>query len=163
MEQKPLTHVRAGLLVAGIAIVLNLLLTVALRGQAVPLLGFLQLAAVAGALAFFVRRYAQQQGGRLPFGDLFAFGFKATAVVTLIFVAFAIITALAMPQLREQLPELAQKQMGNNQLTDAQREQISGMTQKYFWTFLIAGNTMTYVITGAIGSLIGAAIAPRKN
>jgi hypothetical protein len=59
--------------------------------------------------------------------------------------------------------EVARTQMeSDGKLSEAQIDQAIGMTQKFFIPFAIGGVVIGYLILGAIGSLIGAAIA-KKN
>ncbi|MBD0352784.1 MAG: hypothetical protein ICV65_16685, partial [Flavisolibacter sp.] len=84
MEQKkPISHITAGLLIASFlvlfAIIINFL---GLNNSAG--LGIIQHLLTIGGLIFFINRYGKANNNYLSFGNLFSYGFKATAVYTII-------------------------------------------------------------------------------
>ncbi len=47
-------------------------------------------------------------------------------------------------------------------LSDDQIDQSLNIASKYFWLFAIGGTVLVFIIVGAIGSLIGAAITKKR-
>ncbi|MBD0331998.1 MAG: DUF4199 domain-containing protein, partial [Chitinophagaceae bacterium] len=98
----------------------------------------------------------------VTFGDLFSYGFKATAAFTAIFVLFLILSSFLFPEFKEKALEAAREEMENRNRNDEQVEKALDMVSKYFWVFAIGGTVLAFVIVGAIGSLIGAAITKKR-
>lgn len=163
MQNKPLTHVTAGLSIAAIIILATLLMTLIGGGGASQSAGPLTYLLVIAGLVFFVNRYGRQHNYTLPFGNLFSFGFKSTAVITIVFVAFTILFNLLYPEFQEKALEATRQQLEKQgRLSDTDIDSAVGMTQKYFWPFVIGSTVLGFAIIGAIGSLIGAAITKKR-
>ena len=86
---KPLSHVKAGLIIAGALVVYSLIIQMMglTQNRAV---GLLQYAIIIGGLIFFVNKYGKDNNYQLGFGYLFAYGFKSTTVFTIINILFLI-------------------------------------------------------------------------
>jgi amino acid transporter len=107
--------------------------------------------------------YSNQLNHNVTFGNVFANGFKTTAVVTCLTILFMVILLLAMPEMKEEMIEHMQKQAEKgSSATEEQLEQSRELIPKMFWVFVIGGILLGYLIMGCIASLIGAAIA-KKN
>jgi hypothetical protein len=163
MEQiKPVSHVVAGLIIAAAIIVLAIIMNFAGNsGDASG--GALNYIIIIGGLAYFVNRYGKETNYTATFGNLFSYGFKATAVFTIIFIAFLILFNLLFPEFKEKAMEMAQQRLEEQgKLNEDQIDQAVQMTKKYFWIFAIGGTMLMFIIIGAIGSLIGAAITKKR-
>jgi hypothetical protein len=161
-DPRPLPHPVAGLVTAGILIVFSLVLqfTDMSRNQGVAFLGILLLVV---SIAFFVYSYAKAVGGE-RFGVLFTYGFKATAVATLVMIAFQVVFFLIFPEYQRQMFEIAREQMAKQgQLTGDQVEQALESMKKFFWPMVIGGTLFNYIVGGAIGALLGAGLAPKRE
>ncbi len=162
-ERKPMSHVRAGLLIAAAVIIISLIPMIAGAGQAKPGSGLLTYAAIIGGLIINIFAYGRAKKGDVSFGELFSFGFKATAVYTIIFIGFLVLFSLLVPEFKSTAISATRTQMETGpQMTQQQVDQNMAALEKYFWVFAIGGTTMLFVIVGAIGSLIGAVIT-KKN
>jgi Protein of unknown function (DUF4199) len=161
MEKKSITHITAGLIIAGILIVYSMILTFAdLSGNRT--LGFLSLLFLVLGLIYFILQYGKSVDHTATFGQLFSFGFKATAVTTIIVLAFQVLFFVIFPEYRDKMEEISREQMYKQGMTDQQVDQAIGFTKRFFWPFLIAGTLVSNLIVGAIGSLIGAGITKKK-
>ncbi|MDQ3843275.1 MAG: DUF4199 domain-containing protein [Bacteroidota bacterium] len=163
MEQKKsISHITAGLLIASFivlfAIIINFLGLTNNSG-----LSIIQHLLIIGGLIFFINKYGKANNNYLSFGNLFSYGFKATAVYTIIFVVFMVLLFLLFPDLKEETFDVARKQMEKNpSVSDEQIEQGIDMMRRFFWVGVIGGSMFSMVLTGAIGSLIGAALTKKK-
>jgi hypothetical protein len=161
MEKKAISHIMAGLVIAGVQIVYSMFLTfMDLSGNRT--LGFLSLLILLAGLIFFITQYGKSVDHNAEFGQLFSFGFKATAVTTIIVLAFQVLFFLVFPEYRDKMEEISREQMYKQGLNDSQVEQAIEFTRRFFWPFLIAGTLVSSLFVGAIGSLIGAGIT-KKN
>ncbi len=164
MEQrKPITHTIAGLLIAGLVIVLSLVMMLFANSTSNPGSGWLTYLVIIVGLIISINLYAKSKDNYVGFGDLFSFGFKATAVYTVIFIGFLILVSLVFPDFKTSAIEAVRTEMENQKnYNEDQAEQAIEMMEKYFWVFAIGGTMLGFVIVGAIGSLLGAAIAKKR-
>lgn len=162
MEQKkPITHLVAGLIIAGILIIFSC--AVYFAGLQNSAFNWLQYAIIIGGLIIFINLYGKALNNQVSFGNLFSYGFKTTAFLALIIMAFFVIFFLAFPDLKEKGFEMArQKLEEQGKLTQDQIDQAMQMGRKMFWVFTIGGIMLVYAIVGAIGSLIGAAVTKKQ-
>jgi hypothetical protein len=158
----PLPHLMAGLVCAGVMIVLSLVMQFTdLARNATA--GFAVIGVFMVLIAFFVYNHARSTGGGL-FGSLFSYGFKATAVATLVTIAFQVVFFLVFPEYRDQMFEIAREQMvKQGQLTGDQISQALDGMRRFFWPMVIGGSLFNTLVAGAIGSLIGAGISPKRE
>lgn len=164
MEQrKPLTHTLAGLLIAGLVIVLSLILMLFANSTSNPGSGWLTYLVIIVGLIISINMYAKSKDNFVSFGELFSFGFKATAVYTVIFIGFLILVSLLFPDFKTSAIEAVRTEMENQKnYNEDQAEMAIEMMEKYFWVFAVGGTMLAFVIVGAIGSLLGAAIAKKR-
>ncbi len=163
MEQKkPMTHITAGLLIAAIIVVYAIATQFLGMAQQTGI-GLLQYVLIIGGLIYFVNQHGKAYDYTKSFGNLFAFGFKSTAVFTIIFIIFLIIFFLIFPDLKEKTFETARTEMEKNEkFTDEQIEQGIDMVRKFFWVMVVGGSMLGLIIVGCIGSLLGAAITEKR-
>jgi hypothetical protein len=161
-ERKPITHVTAGLIIAAILVVYSIIINfMGLTQQ--RSLSILQFLIIVGGLIYFVNQYGKANNYTLSFGNLFAYGFKATAVFTIINIVFSIIFFLVFPDMKEQILEAARTEMEKNpKVTDEQIEQAMDISRRFFWVGVIGTTMIFLIIIGAIGSLIGAAVTKKR-
>jgi amino acid transporter len=162
MEKKPITHVTAGLIIAAVLIIWSMFLQfMDLTGNTA--LGWVQTILVIILLIIFINLYGKAHDNTLSFGNLFAYGFKTSAVFTVIQIIFLVIFFLIFPDMKEKTFEVARQKMEENpNITEDQIEQGLEWTRKLFWVFVIAGTMFALLITGVIASLIGAAITKKR-
>jgi hypothetical protein len=164
MEQrKPITHVAAGLIIAGILIVFSILMSFINGSAAKPGSGWISYLVIIAGLVLFIYLYGKANNNFVGFGDLFSYGFKATCMMTLVFVVFMVIISFVMPEFKEKAMEAAREEMERRGgMSDSDMERATNMMEKYFWAFAIGGTILGFIIIGAIGSLIGAAVTPKR-
>ena len=161
-EKKPLTHVKAGLLIAGLLVVFSLIVNL-LGLSNVSGVNAIQYLLIIGALIIIVNQYGKANNNTVSFGNLFAYGFKATAVYTILFIAFTIIFLLLFPELKEKTFEMARQGLEEKgSFSDEEIDKAIEISEKFFWPGVVGGTMLMMVIIGAIGSLIGAAVT-KKN
>ena len=127
-------------------------------------LSWLSYLIVIGGIAIFVTRYAKDMDGNVTFGNLFGYGFKICAILTVFYIAFMVLFYLIFPEYKEQLLEVATQKAIERAKEEDKENVLKGMEmfEKFFWVVLIAGIMFSFALLGAIGSLIGAAIS-KKN
>ena len=161
-EKKPISHIVAGLIIAAILIVYSILIQFMglSQNQAV---GWVSYIVLLGGLILFVNLYGKARNHQVTFGNLFSYGFKATAIITLIMVLFIVIFFVAFPEFKEKIVEAAREGMENQgKMTDDQIDQGMEMFENNFILFSAGGALFMYLVLGAIGSLIGAAITKKQ-
>ncbi len=162
MEKKPVTHFTAGIIIAAIMIVYSLILnfTGLMANQA---LGFVSYVILLAGIIYFVLQHANARDNTATFGNLFSFGFKTTAIATLILIAFQIIFFLIFPEYKEKIADIARENMQKQgKATEEQIEQGMEMMKRFFWVGLIGGTLFFMLIIGLVASLIGAGIAKKS-
>lgn len=163
MEQKkPINHIVAGLIIGLVLIAYSCALYFT-NIQQTGIYGWLPIIFIIIGLVIFVNLYGKALNNQVTFGNLFAYGFKTTAFLILVVIAFTIVFFLAFPEIKEKALESARQRMeerGN--LTPDEIDKGIETVRKMFWVYTIGGVLLIYAIIGAIGSLIGAAITPKK-
>ncbi len=158
---KPISHIVAGLIISGVLIIFSLIIY--FTGLQNSWVNWLQYAIIIGGLVLFVNLYGKANNNRMSFGNLFSYGFKTNAFITLLVIAFFVIFFMAFPEVKEKGFEAARQKMeeqGN--LTRDQIDQSMAIFRKGFWLITIGGIIFIYAIVGAAGSLLGAMIT-KKN
>jgi hypothetical protein len=122
--------------------------------------GLLIVGLIYGAILF-----SNENKNQVTFGNVFAHGFKTTAVVIVITVLYTVIAfKFLFPDMLDIVLEMSRKQMLKNpKMTDEMIEQAMTMTKKYFLPFAIGGTIIATGFLGLIGSLIGAAVAKKST
>ena len=162
-EKKPISHFVAGLIIAAILVIYSIILNFLDLSQNKGL-GWLSYIILVGGLAFFVNLYGKAKDHQVTFGNLFSYGFKATAITTLIMVVFIVIFFMVFPEFKEKIMDAAREGMEkNDKMTDDQIDQGMQMFERNFILFSTGGVLFMYLILGAIGSLIGAAITKKQH
>lgn len=161
-EKKPISHIVAGLIIAAILVVYSILIQFLDLSQN-QAMGWISYVILLGGLILFVNLYGKAKDHQVTFGNLFSYGFKATAIVTLIMVLFIIIFFMAFPEFKDKIVEAAREGMEKQgKMTDDQIDQGLAMFERNFILFSAGGALFMYLILGAIGSLIGAAITKKQ-
>lgn len=161
--KKPISSQVAGLIIAGFLIVVSVAFSFTGDSTSRPGGGWIGYLAIIIGLIFFINRYAKAKDHYVSFGDLFAYGFKITALMTLVFLVFIIILAIAMPEMKKEAIEASREEMlKNRSFTEADVEKGLDLIEKYFWVFMAGATMISFVVVGCIGSLIGATIPKKK-
>lgn len=162
MENQVTSHIIKGLLISAFFIVFSVCIYV-FNLYEISWLAWISYAVLVGALVYGAILYSNQNKHNVTFGNLFAHGFKTTAVVIVITSVFSFISIkFLFPDMIDKVLEISRKQMEKNpQMTDEIIDKAMEMTKKFFLPFAIGGGIITNGIIGAIGSLIGAGIAKK--
>ncbi|HEY2720964.1 MAG TPA: DUF4199 domain-containing protein [Chitinophagaceae bacterium] len=162
-EQKVMTHITKGLLVALVLIIIGLVG----RFTGVETAGWfrwLPLMILLIAVIWACTSYASQMNNYVTFGNVFSHGFRMTAVATIILVLWGVLAiTVIFPDSKERALEIARKQMEDGgKLSESQIEQALDFTRRSFFVLVVGVTLFGTLIAGLIASLIGAAVAKKK-
>ena len=159
--KKPISHLVAGLIIAGLLIIFSCVVYFA--GLQNSALNWLQYAIIIGGLIIFINLYGKAMNNQVSFGNLFSYGFKTTAFLALIIIAFFVIFFLAFPDMKEKVLEMGRQRMEKmGKYSQDEIDQSMQLARKMFWVSTVGVIMLGYAIIGAIGSLIGAAVTKKQ-
>ena len=162
MDKQITSHILKGAILGGISILFSIIIYV-FNLYTTQWLSWLSYAILIGGIIYGNILFANQNENNVTFGNIFAHGFKTTAVVIVITVLYTVLSLFIFPDMVDKIIEISRTAMAKNpQMTDEMIEQGIAMTKKLFLPFAIAGAIFFTGFFGAIGSLIGAAVA-KKN
>jgi hypothetical protein len=163
MENQITSHIVKGVILSAISIVIAIIIYV-FNLYEMNALSYINYAIFLGGLIYGAILYANQNNNNVTFGNVFAHGFKITAVVIVIMSVYTILSVKVLfPDMLEKIIEISRKKMAENpKMTDEMIEQAISMTKKYFVPFALGGTIIGTGILGAIGAAIGAGVA-KKN
>jgi amino acid transporter len=163
MEQtKPISHFVAGIIIAAIMVIFSLVMNFTGQEQN-KALGWFAYAIFIVALVIFIKLYGKSKNYTPTFGNLFSYGFKITSIVTLIVILFLVVFFIAFPEYKDKMLDASRQAIEErDQISDEQIDQTLSMMSKNFILFAAGGALFMYLILGAIGSLIGAAITKKQ-
>ncbi len=163
MENKVTTHIVKGLMLSALSIVFSMVVYI-FNLYDISWLNWVNTAVLMGGLIYGNILYANQNNNQVTFGNLFAHGFKTTAVVIVITTIYTVVAfKFLFPDMVDKILDISKKQMEKNpKMTDEMIEQAMTMTKKFFMPFAIGGTILGTGFMGAIASLIGAGVA-KKN
>lgn len=163
MEKKATSSVVMGLLITLVLIVISLVMyfTDLYMETWNQYLGFVILFA---GVIIAVLMHAKEVNYHATFGNLFGFGFKVTAAITVLMILYVIISGFIFTDVKTRYMEMAREQMAKSQQNASadQIEQGMQFMEKNFTLFIILGILFWYLVCGAIASLIGAAVAKKR-
>lgn len=164
MEQKVTTPVLKGVIITLLLIVFGLVIYFTNQMENTTM-GYIQYVILIIGVIWSCTSFAKQMNGNVTFGNVFAHGFKTTAVVAALLAVYTFISVkFLFPDIVDKSMEIAKKKMessGNN-MSDEQIQRSLDMVRKFFVPFAIGSILVIFAIVGAISSLIGAAVA-KKN
>ena len=161
--KKPISSVVAGLIIAGLIIVVSTIFSMTGDGSSRPGGGWITYLIIFGGLILFINLYAKAKDNYVTFGELFSYGFKSTAMMTLVFLIFITILSFAMPEMKEKAIEAGRLEMEKQgKMSDGDIDKAMGLMEKYFWVFMAGASMLWFLIIGCIGSLIGAAVTKKR-
>ena len=163
MEKQITSHIVKGAILGGISILFSIIIYV-FNLYTTQWLNWLSYAVLIGGIVYGNILFANQNDNKVTFGNIFAHGFKITAVTIVITVLYTVLALYVLfPDMVDKIIELSRTEMLKNpKLTDDMIEQGITMTRKLFLPFAVAGAIFGTGFLGAIGSLIGAAVAKKK-
>lgn len=161
MQQKPTSTVTKGFVIGLVIIAVTLGLSFSGMDMNSSLRWLPYVIFMVG-IVLSINQFGKQVNYNSTFGNYFAHGFKISALVTIIMIAYTVIFISAFPEFKEKGLEAARKAM-EEQKTMSEDEINTGieMTKRFFMVALIGGVLLFYIITGCIASLIGAAVTKK--
>ncbi len=163
MEKQITSHIVKGAILGGFTILFSIIVYV-FNLYAIQWLSWVSYAVIMGGIIYGNIVYANQNNNNVSFGNIFAHGFKTTAVLIVISVVYTLLSLKVLfPDMIDKIIDMTKIEMEKNpQMTDEIIEQAMTMTRKFFIPFAIGGVLIGTGIMGALASLIGAGVA-KKN
>jgi hypothetical protein len=163
MENKVTSHIIKGAILGAFSILFSIIIYI-FNLFAIKELNWISYAVIVGGIIYGNILYANQNGNNVSFGNIFAHGFKTTAVLIVITVVYTYLSVKVLfPDMIDKIIDMSRVEMEKNpKLTDEMIEQGITMTKKFFIPFAVGGVLIFTGFMGAIASLIGAAVA-KKN
>lgn len=151
-----------GAMTALLMIVINvvMLLTGNQDNKAINWIAFLPF--LGGVIACCIA-YSKANDKFVTFGQVFSSGFKATAIIALIIILWSFLSLYIWPDIKVRALERAALDMEDKKMGQDQIDQAMNITRKYFGVFMAAGALFSTLFFGAVFSVIGAAVAPKKG
>jgi H+/gluconate symporter-like permease len=84
-------------------------------------------------------------------------------IIALMMVGWAVVEIIFMPEIKEKAIQMASEGLQKRNIPEDQVEQGMAMVRKSYGIFLILGSIFGSLFTGAVCSLIGAAIPKKKG
>jgi uncharacterized protein DUF4199 len=163
METKVTTPLTKGIIITLVLIVFGLLLYFIDKMQH-PGLTYIQYVLFLAGIVWACITYSQQLNANVTFGNLFAHGFKVTAVITALMLVYTVLSLnfLFPDMVDKSIAMSRQKMEASGKLSDSQIDQQLSMIKDHFTLFAVAGIIIGFAILGLISSLIGAAVSKKK-
>lgn len=163
MEKQVTSHIVKGAILGAFSVLFSIIIYV-FNLYTVKELSWLSYAVIVGGIIYGNILYANQNGNNVSFGNIFAHGFKTTAVLIVISVVYTLLSLKVLfPDMIDKIIDMSRIEMEKNpKMTDEIIEQAITMTRKFFIPFAVGGVLIGTGFMGAIASLIGAGVA-KKN
>ncbi len=163
METKVTTPQVKGLIISLILIITGIAVYL-IDGMKHPDLNYIQYAIFLTGIIWACVSYSNQLNANVTFGNLFAHGFKTTAVITVIMLVYTLLAIkVIFPDMIDKSIEMTREKMeAEGKATDEQIQQGLTMMKDHFVMFAVVGVIIGFAIMGAVSSLIGAAVAKKK-
>ena len=109
--------------------------------------------------------FSKANGGAVVFMQVFSSGFKATLVITLLGVTWALLSPLMFPQMKVAALEATQRALDTSSepLPEDQKAMALNMTRHYFTLIMAAGVLLSDLVTGTVCALVAASLAPKNR
>jgi hypothetical protein len=163
METKITTPVIKGVIITLILIVYGLIIyfTNQIQNQ---VLSYLQYVIFLGGIIWSCVSYSKQMNANVTFGNVFAHGFKTSAVVTVLVAIYTVISMkFLFPEMVDKGMEIARQKMeASGKLSDSQIDQQLDFYKQHAVLLTLAGIIIFFAIVGLLSSLLGAAVAKKK-
>ncbi len=107
--------------------------------------------------------YSKQMSNNVIFGKIFGYGFKTTAVIALVMMAYSVLLfTVISPELKEQAIQQARDQMEKENFSEEKIKSAILFLNKNFILITSGTSLFVNVFVGAIASLLSAAVAKKK-
>lgn len=163
MKSKVTSNVIKGIIIALVLVLLDVTATLG-NFKYEKWYSFIPSIILIGAIIWACISYANQMDNHVTFGNVFAHGFKTSAVVACIFFIYTLLAIFVLfPEMKEKALEMALTQLeSQGNMPEDAKEKALQITDKLFVPIQVAGAVLGTLIIGVIASLIGAAVA-KKN
>lgn len=162
MENKVTTPVMKGLIISLILIVFAVVVTI-FKLEANKALGIVPIVVLLGGIIWANINFAQQMDGNVTFGQAFGHGFKASALVAAIMGLWvAVSLTVLFPESLDRAMEVQRSAMLEQGMNENEVDKAMTIGKKMAAPMGAIASVILYLIVGALGSLIGAAVA-KKN
>jgi hypothetical protein len=163
METKVTTPQIKGLIISLVLIIYGLIIYF-VDGMKHEALQYVQYVLFLAGIIWACITYSKQLNANVTFGNLFAHGFKTTAVITVIVLIYTILAFnFLFPDMVDKSIEISRQKMeASGKMTDSQIDQQLTMMKDHFTLFAVVGVIIGFAILGAVSSLIGAAVAKKR-
>ena len=160
--KKPISHFIASIIIAAVIIIYSFMLNFLGKSQD-KTLGWVAYILFAAGLILFINLYGNAKKNEVTFGNLFSYGFKTTALSTLIIILCLVAVIFLMPDFKQKILDGMRKGMEDQgKLTDEKMDQAVDWVSGHFLLIIVGGALFMYLLIGVIGSLLGAAITKKK-
>ena len=150
-----------GIIIGLVLIVLNLIVHFTHQDDN-KVLGGLGIIIFIGGIIAVTIQFSKQNKGQLTFGNLFAHGFKVSAIVTLIMILWIVLSYIVIfPDIPQRIMDMQRVEALKKGISEADLNKALGFTQKYFTTLAVGGALIFYAFMGLIGALLGAAFSKK--
>ena len=158
-----MSHITKGFLLALVLIVVSVIGHV-LNIDLETWFGWISIAIIIIAIIWSVTFYGKQLNNNVTFGNLFAHGFKVTAVAICITFVYTLLSVYVLfpDSIDKVVQKGIEKAVEQGKMTSDQASQNMAMIKKITTISILAGSVIFSAVVGAIGSLIGAAITKKK-
>ena len=156
------THLMKGLLISLLLIIVGLI-QFSLDDYKNQMYGWIDRILIIVGIMISCVLYSKEQNETVNFKKIFGYGFKTTALVIIIMIAYQILFVYVIdPNLKDKIVAISVEEMQKNNMPNDQIDVSIGYIKNFFIPGMIAGTIFGNLYLGVIGSLIGAAIS-KKN
>jgi hypothetical protein len=161
--KKENTHIIYGLITGVVMVIIGLIIYI-MGAAFVPGVQYISYLPFLVGVILSGNAFSKSKDGNVTFGNVFANCFKTAMIVTLIMVAWSILSTILIPGIKEKALDMARVEMMKKPgMTDDKIDMALNITKKYWTVFIIAGAIFGNLFWGAIFSLLGAAFAKKKG
>lgn len=163
MDKKIATPASKGLIIS-LALIVFAIITVVLKQESNAALSAIPMLILLAGTAWSAMQYSKQMDGNVTFGNLFSHGFKTGALVAGIMgLWIAVSLSFIFPEALDRMLEMTREQLvKDGKMSTDEIDTTLATYKKGAPVFATISTVILYLIIGAIGSLIGAAIS-KKN
>lgn len=157
------THVAYGIVTGLACIIFALLLQVtgwATKSNAINYVAYLLMLI---GLVMNGNAYSKANKANVTFGDIYGSCFKATLIIAIIYLIWGTASLYIFPEMKTKVLEKMATSFEEQNTPEEQAQKVLDMTDKYWWLMVTVGSFLGSIITGAVLSLIAAAIPNKKT
>ena len=106
--------------------------------------------------------YGNQQQGMVTFGKVFGKAFQMIALITVIMIAWGILSNYIFPEIKEHAMEVARAEMEKKGMEEDAIDTSMNFVKSAYFVLVIGGMIFLFVFWGLLGALVGSLLA-KKN